>query len=240
MINFRRYNNVTKIVIPDKMRLSNNNFSNAFNNMRNLISVNIPSNVENLSNTYINCINLTDSPVCGDKVINMASAYSGCSNLTGSPVCGEKVTDMFRAYSDCSNLTGSPVCGNNVKSMFHVYSGCSNLTGSPVCGNNVTDMDDTYYNCPNLFGNGYFYSNKVAKIKNCFYGRNTSNRLNLYVPANSTTLNTCLYNNTYSMVGTNITWTDDTATNGRYYNTQYNIYIYPVENVAAARAANGG
>ena len=52
-------------------------------------------------------------------------------------------------------------------------------------------------------------------------------------------MTTLLTNNTSSLVGTNITWTDDTATNGCYYNTYYNIYIYPVENVAAARTANG-
>jgi hypothetical protein len=40
----------------------------------------------------------------------------------------------------------------------------------------------------------------------------------------------------YSLVGGSITWTDA----GSYqYNARYNIYIYPVANVAAARAANG-
>jgi hypothetical protein len=52
-------------------------------------------------------------------------------------------------------------------------------------------------------------------------------------------MTTLLTNNTSSLVGATITWTDDTATNGCYYNTQYNIYIYPVDDVAAARTANG-
>ena len=43
---------------------------------------------------------------------------------------------------------------------------------------------------------------------------------------------------TYSLVGAAITWTNDVA-NNRYYNTTYNIYIYPVENIAATRVANG-
>ena len=239
MMNFRRYNNATKIVIPNKVQLSNNNFSNAFNNMRNLTIVSIPNNVVNLSYTYYNCHNLTGSPVCGENVTSMVNTYYGCVNLTGSPVCGNNVTSMYAAYADCYNLTGSPACGNNVTNMFIAYRNCSNLTGSPVCGENVTNMYYAYSDCPNLFGNGYFYSNKVDSIQNCFYGRNTSNHLNLYVPANSTTLNTCLYNNTSSMVGASIDWTDDITTNRRYYNTKYNIYIYPVENVAAARAANG-
>jgi hypothetical protein len=97
----------------------------------------------------------------------------------------------------------------------------------------------TYRNCYNLINNGYFYSSKVSSIRNCFNGRNTSNKLSLYVPSNSTTFTTCLINNIDSMVGTDITWTDDSVTNGCYYNTAYNIYIYPVANVAEARIANG-
>jgi hypothetical protein len=53
------------------------------------------------------------------------------------------------------------------------------------------------------------------------------------------TLTKCLDNTSAGLVGSAITWTDETATNGYYYNTAHNIYIYPVANVAEARAANG-
>jgi hypothetical protein len=43
----------------------------------------------------------------------------------------------------------------------------------------------------------------------------------------------------YSLVEATITWTNDYTTNGCYYNNAYNIYIYPVTNVAEARIANG-
>ena len=76
-------------------------------------------------------------------------------------------------------------------------------------------------------------------MRNCFYNRNNSTSLKLYIKNGSTTLNTALITNTSSMVGNSIVWTDDTAVNGYYYNTQYNIYIYPVEDVEAARIANG-
>jgi hypothetical protein len=52
-------------------------------------------------------------------------------------------------------------------------------------------------------------------------------------------MTTLLRNNTFTLVGGAITWTNDTATNGCYYNTAYNIYIYPVANVAEAKIANG-
>ena len=154
------------------------------------------------------------------------------------------ITNMYgtfgiTAFAFGTNLTGSPICGDKVANMSHAYMNCYKLNGSPVCGLNVTDMGDTYLNCPNLYGNMYMYSPSVSNVQRCFYGRNTSNMLNIYVTVNSTSQTTLMnYTNTYSLVGADCTWTDDTADN-RYYNTASNIYIYPVENVAAARAANG-
>jgi hypothetical protein len=109
-----------------------------------------------------------------------------------------------------------------------------------VCGEKVTSMYNTYSYCINLHGNAYFYSNSVSNVKDCFYGRNTSNRLNIYVHAGTTTSTKVMNTSrSYSLTGKTITWTDNFATNGCYYNTAQNIYIYPVANVAAARAANG-
>jgi hypothetical protein len=120
--------------------------------------------------------------------------------------------------------------------MYATYRNCCNLTGSPVCGPNVKYTVDTYDNCNNLKGNAYFYSLSVSTVVGCFCNRNRSKRLNIYVPANSTTNTTIHYNNTDSIVRNTITWVNA----GSYqYNTYYNIYIYPVANVAAARAANG-
>jgi hypothetical protein len=146
---------------------------------------------------------------------------------------------MLYAYDDCTSLTGNPVCGDKVTTMYAAYSNCHNLTGSPVCGPNVTTVNNAYYNCPNLSSNGYFYSNKVTSVLNCFAGRDMNNRLNLYVPANSTTLTTCLStSNSTSLTGTKITWTNDMSINGCHYNTSSNIYIYPVNNVAQAYKDN--
>ena len=192
-----------------------------------------------MSYAYSSCSNLTGSPVCGENVTDMSYVYHSCSNLTGNPVCGEKVIDMSYAYYHCFNLIGSPVCGENVTNMRYVYSSCSNLTGNPVCGENVTNMSYAYFGCSNLASNGYFYSNNISNMHKCFGNWPNTKYLNLYLPANSTSLTTALTNNTSSFVGADITWTDDLATNNCYYNTQYNIYIYPVENVAAARTANG-
>ena len=191
-------------------------------------------NVIDMSYAYHNCYNLTGSPVCGENVIDMSDTYSNCRNLTGSPVCGDKVTNMYCTYYNCSNLTGSPICGENVTDMYYTYYNCRNLIGSPVCGKMVTNMYQTYYNCPNLYGNAYFYSNNVSDMHNCFCGRNTSNRLNIYAHDGSITMNTLLINSAYSFVGAYMTWTNAGT---YYYNTMSNIYIYPVANVAEIESA---
>lgn len=218
-------------------------------------------NVTNMFATYSLCYSLTGSPICGDKVTDMGYAYAGCMSLTGSPVCGPNVIDMYETYNFCTNLTGQPVCGNkvvnmsnayqysgvtgqpvcgpNVTNMHSAYYYCTDLTGSPICGPNVTNMYETYYSCTNLSSNGYFYSNKVTNVYSCFGGRNTNKRLNLYVPANSTTLNSCLRNTaSTSLTGTSITWTNSVAANGYHYNATRNIYIYPVANVEQAYKDN--
>jgi YHS domain-containing protein len=157
----------------------------------------------------------------------MLYTYIYCENLTGSPVCGEKVTNMSNTYRNCANLTGSPVCGNNVTNMSYTYYGCANLTGSPVCGEKVTKMISTYQGCKNLTGNAYFYSPNVSAATNCFGDKNRSSILNIFIINGSTTHTTMLCtNNTDSIVGQHITWTNAGAYS---YNTSYNIYIYPVD-----------
>ena len=81
-------------------------------------------------------------------------------------------------------------------------------------------MVNTYYNCTNIHGDAYLYN--VTNVCNCFYGRNTSNRLNIYTYKPTTFTN---YTNAMSVVGATITWTAD-STNNCWYNTQYNIYVY--------------
>lgn len=202
MINFRQYPNITKVVIPSGIKLSKNSVAGAFSSLVYMKSCNF--NHPNITNMYM--------------------TYRNCYNLT-SPVCGDNVTDMSYAYSDCYNLTGNPVCGNKVKNISGVYSNCRNLTGSPVCGNNVTVMAYAYSNCRNLTGDNIrFYSKNITSIMACFEFKNNTRRFNIHVPSNSKTLNTCLINNTWSMVKANITWTN---AGSYYYNATYNIYIYP-------------
>ena len=187
--------------------------------------------------TYQNCRNLTGSPVCGPNVTQMLGTYRNCSRLTGSPVCGPKVTGMSQTYENCRNLTGSPVCGPKVTDMANTYRDCHKLTGSPVFGPNVTVAAWAYYNSKNLAGNAYCYSKNLRNVYGMFASKNNSKMLNIYVPSNSNTSTYILndYANA-SVVAARIYWAN---AGSYYYNTTYNIYIYPVANVAAAAIANG-
>jgi hypothetical protein len=172
----------------------------------------------------------------------MYGAYSDCSNLTGSPVCGDNVTNMAYAYYNCQNLTGSPVCGANVNTMNYTYYNCKNLTGVAIVGPNVTSMGYTYSEVKGLT-DIYIYSNKLSTMYKCVGNKDNSLRMNIYVPktgpnSSNNTIARCLYNNTSSIVGSTITWTNDMTTNGCHYNTTYNIYIYPVDNVQNAYNEN--
>ena len=54
MINFKQYPNLTKVVIPNSVRLSTTDFSNAFCDMMNLQSVQLSDKITNLSNAFTN------------------------------------------------------------------------------------------------------------------------------------------------------------------------------------------
>jgi hypothetical protein len=207
----------------------------AYINCYNLTTAVCGPNVTDMARAYQNCYNLTTAE-CGEKVTKMYDTYSNCKNLT-TAVCGPNVTDMRYAYQNCTNLT-TAVCGPNVTDMEYAYSDCTNLT-TAVCGPNVTDMAYAYEGATNIQGNAYVYSPNIHAAVKVFGNRNISNMLNIYIPSNSTTLTHFQSTNSQtSIVASSITWTNSIS-NDYFYNTYYNIYIYPVENVAAAREANG-
>ena len=162
-------------------------------------------------------------------------SFKDSQTITNVTSMTDSITDMRESFYNCGNLTKVPMCGNNVTTMTKAYYNCINLTGTAIGGNNVSDMSQAYYNCKNIKTNAYFFSNKVNNAQSCFALKDTSKRLNLYVPQTGyasgyNTVDTCLLTNEKSLIGSNITWTNSMATNGCYYNTAQNIYIYPVDN----------
>ena len=215
------------------------------------------NNVIYMNNAYRN-VRTSKDPVCGEKVQQFAYAYAN-SLASNNAACGSQVTNMQYAYYNCRRITQA-ACGDNVVNMAYSYWGCTNLKNSFVCGNKVTDMSFAYYNCnnriksppvcgasvknmyyaygetaANMSGNAYFYSSQVNNATLCLRNKSNSYRLNIYVPANSTTLSTIIRNTT-NFCGPS---TNFTKTNSYYRSSRYNVYLYPVDDVAAIRAANG-
>ena len=241
MIDFRQYSNLTKVVIPNNVQLSNTRFDSTFMNMKNLQTVEIPyEKITSMFRTFEKCTNLTSSPVCGPNVTEMRNAYYQCANLTGSPVCGDNVRSMRNAYLGCLNLTGAPAVGYFVSDMAGAYEGCTKLTGAPNFGSSIQYINSAYNRCVNLSGNAYIYATSLTNAAKCFGGRTNPNlisQINIYVRQSSSALNTLLATTAAtSLVGAAITWTN---AGNYFYNNRYKLNIYPVHNVWAAREANG-
>jgi hypothetical protein len=85
----------------------------------------------------------------------------------------------------------------------------------------------TYYGCRNLSaGSIYMRSNNISNVQACFSGKNNARRYDIYAHPNTTTWNALRVNNSSSIVGAFINWTN--YSNGGFYNTAYNIYVLPL------------
>ena len=206
-------------------------------------------NVTNMYYAYSSCNNIKTA-VCGDLVTNFGYAYMGCSNLT-TAACGPNVVNMYYTYSDCTNLT-TAACGPNTQYMNYTYLRCYNLKETAYSPK-AWEMEGTYKYCTNLetaclyeqaynvkntfegcisLTKCYIFSTRINNAYGCFANTNTSKRLDIYVTNGSRSLDTLISTYaSYSITGSAMTWTNDFATNGYYYNTAYNIYIYPVNDV---------
>jgi hypothetical protein len=205
----------------------------AYHNCTNLKIAACGNQVRNMQFAYQNCINLTTA-ACSGNVENMAYAYCNCISLTEG-VCGWYVHNMQSAFQGCTNLTKA-LCYSAVSNMARTYLDCVNLT-EVVCNYYVSNMYETYKNCVNIHNNAYLTSPNITNMTNCFYGRNTSKILNIFVNA-KTISNECAHITTdNSIVGTNIVWESkirhfpNGLQQGYSYNATYNIAIYPVVDI---------
>lgn len=186
--------------------------------------------ITNMSNAFTNAYGFTGAPVCGSEVKNFSYAYAYCNKTPGPATCGANVTDMSHAYYSCSALTGTAACGAKVTDMSYAYYNCINITNTGNIGANVTNMSHAFYGC-NKFTNSinvYVYSPDVTNAVNCFYGKYASRYINVYVPANSTTLNTFIKNTAAeSIYGKAVKWYHNSS-NKCYYNTTngYRVKVF--------------
>lgn len=196
-------------------------------------------NVNIAYSTYLNCYNITGNAVIGNNVVNAQSMYRNCNNITGiGDIRGSVIlTDASYIFANCTNLQGYPYpLGGTSCNMAQAYYECRNLD----IGNYFSEVYSVwqtwtinasymFYNCPNIYGNIAFQTT-ASKLRTginlylCFWNRDNSRMLNIYVPAGYSG-NNWIYNVGTLTSTTKLTWTMDSA-NSRYYNTTSNIYVY--------------
>jgi hypothetical protein len=119
-----------------------------------------------------------------------------------------------------------------VTNLHNTFKNCANIGGKVRVGTGVTFMNNCFANCTSEnFKNIYVLSNKISGANGAFYNVANTTRHNIFIPNTGTTMTRFLYSNSYSIAARAITWTNDMTNNGCHYNTQYNLYIYPMDYV---------
>lgn len=190
---------------------------------------------QSMYGTFYNCSNLVGVPQVNANVNNLIGAFYNCQNITGQPNINSNVRMAIDTYYQCDNLIGSPASEVPAVSIARMYYGCDNIAGSPSNINNALITTMAYYDCSNIYGTFYWDTNGIDQASavnayNMFYGRDTSNYLNIYVRPNQCILNALVnYPSTYGAIyGTPLIWTEHTDANGfpYYTNDSYKTNIY--------------
>ena len=136
---------------------------------------------------------------------------------------------MYRTYYNCKNIAVAEI-GQNVTDIKYTYEGCGNVRSLYVYSN-------VLINAYNIFNNTGMGSDGIY---NAYLDQSITN---VYVHKDTYSFNTLLNTNFYSMSHPNWSWND---TESYYFynyfnhaNGRYQLRLYPVDNVAAAREANG-
>lgn len=184
---------------------------------------NLPNSVYNASHTYSYCYNLVNAPClpssayyanyifayCTNlkntssfdntsslsKVAYMNNAFRNCINLTTIPVLPNTVVNASYAFSLCTNLNSPGILPANLVYAQSMFYSCSALSQAPNIPANVINAYSMFQGCINIRGDMYVLSNKINNASNLLYNRNTSNRLNIHIPATG-------YNSTHNSYNT--------------------------------------
>lgn len=199
-------------------------------------------NVVSMWQTYAGCTNLTGEPVIGPLIgtsagHNVQGTYMNCYRLTGRPIIPYlNNTGCDQMYYNCGGLSGTPTNiegeGNGIyHSAYGTFYNCRGIEISNYSiSYSINNLNNMFYNCPNIYGNIYIHCNLIstsswaADLNKCFYGRDNSRQLNLFVVAGGA-INYWLSTRCMPTSGARLTWTQDTA-NSCYYNTADNLYVY--------------
>lgn len=161
-------------------------------------------------------------------------AYPLKNTLKNIYKISDSITSMEDAFSNCVNLENA-ICGVNVTNMDRAFFNCRKLGSTVYCEENVTSMVETFaHSFREYNANIYLMSPNITNMYKCLYNKLSQTYTNIYVPKNSTTLNSCLATeSSKSLTGTSLTFTYNSSS-GYYESDSRKIRIYPIDNVRQA------
>lgn len=96
---------------------------------------NVPSTVTHLNGTYQDCSSLESAPdlTTGTSLKQISSIFSGCTSLPSDMsnyIIPSTVTSGYRMFENCTQLVSAPVIPKKMTYISSIFSGCTSLTGN--------------------------------------------------------------------------------------------------------------
>ena len=122
----------------------------SFSNCNSLKSVelNIPTQVEEMSNLFYQCENLTDVTFSGgENIIKMKQTFCLDKNLTKIKGMPKNVKNLHQTFMKCENLTLiDVVVSENIEDLTQTFSDCKKLEGTIIINGNPTKYELCFQN----------------------------------------------------------------------------------------------
>lgn len=196
--------------------------------------VTIPNSVNNIMEMFRSCSKL-NKPITFEEAdtINYGThglyeTFASCYNFNQPVVIPDFIVgEMNNTFAYCNRLNSPIVIGNGINGMLNAFLNCSALRCDVIIGTGVKSLTRAFYNA-HIGGNIRILSKNVATFNYAFWSglaatKNT--RINIFVPAGSTTNSVIFQNGTYLRQSGNLSWATN-ANNNCKYNAAWNVYIY--------------
>lgn len=169
----------------------------------------IPNNVTNMNEMFYNCINFNRPVTMPSNFFMINGMFNNCVNFNQSVTIPN--------YSYNSIYAG-------IYGLQYMFANCRKFNKPITIPVGVCNISNMFLNALNMASNVTILSTTVNNVVNMFSGAARTCRINVIVPAGSTTNTTFFKANSYpGLMGTSFTWT---KTNTYAYNSTYNIYLY--------------
>ena len=175
-----KYENLLERIGDSYITSLNGTFSNCiYLNDEGLQNIIIPSTVEEMSETFLNCSSIVNLSgfLIPNSCTNLNSSFQGCTSLEVAPNLPDNIIVMVQTFSDCTSLKSINKLPNNVKNLMNTFKNCYSLMNAPKIPESVKYLGWTFYNCENLTGDVEINTNNIipgatsgssGSYSNCF------------------------------------------------------------------------